>query len=137
MTEDNFQEATKGLIYSQGKYLLLIRSKTDENYSLLWDLPGGKVKKGESLTEGLKREVEEETSIIIDITKAKIVKKWIFEKNGMLTNGTDFFFALSDQPEVKLSFEHSDFYWFTEKEIMENEQIPYWIKDTLKLSINN
>jgi len=127
-------KAVKALILAQGKYLLLVKSLNENNLIAPWDFPGGQVKDGEALIEALVREVKEETCIDVDVANARPVKRWVFEKDGVHTDGTDFFCVLSECPETKLSFEHNKFYWFTENEIMANETIPSWLKDTVRLS---
>jgi 8-oxo-dGTP diphosphatase len=47
------------LIESGGKLLVCQRRRTD-SFGLMWEFPGGKTKPGESLTQALERELEEE-----------------------------------------------------------------------------
>jgi len=55
MQEDCFHLGVKVLLYdSEGRVLLLKKGP-------YWDLPGGRLQKGETLMETLQREVEEET----------------------------------------------------------------------------
>jgi 8-oxo-dGTP diphosphatase len=49
------------LIESGGKLLVCQRRRTD-TFGLMWEFPGGKTKPGESLTQALERELEEELS---------------------------------------------------------------------------
>lgn len=60
--EDCFHLGVKALIRNNaGKLLLLERQhRVKGSY---WDIPGGRLKKGESLVETLRREVEEETGL--------------------------------------------------------------------------
>lgn len=53
-----------GLIKRNNKYLMVQESK--DNISGLWNLPAGRLEKGEDLQECVKREVKEETSIDAD-----------------------------------------------------------------------
>lgn len=54
--------AAGAVVIFQGK-VLLVRINKPKDKSGKWGLPGGKVDKGESLEEGMIREVEEETGI--------------------------------------------------------------------------
>ncbi len=56
----------KGLIVKSGKILVVKERIKDYEY---WDLPGGRVKYGHSPLETLKRELEEETKLKVDIIK--------------------------------------------------------------------
>jgi len=50
------------LIESDGKLLVCQRRRTD-SFGLMWEFPGGKTKPGESLTQALQRELEEELGV--------------------------------------------------------------------------
>lgn len=60
--EDTFHLGVKALIRNPKKEILLLerKSKSNTNY---WDLPGGRLQKGESLLQTLKREITEETGL--------------------------------------------------------------------------
>ena len=65
--EDSSEVAKIVLVDSQGRVLFLKRSNYLEKFAGEWDLPGGHIKEGEKLLEGLFREVEEETGWICKI----------------------------------------------------------------------
>ena len=70
-----FMQAAGGLVEKEGKYLFIKRNG-------LWDIPKGKLEKGESIEEGAVREVEEETGVKgLTITKPLPTTYHIFKRN--------------------------------------------------------
>lgn len=65
MTRERPMAAVKALIEKNGKFLVL-KTRIDEGEHI-WTLPGGKVEYGEAPMEALHREVDEETSLEIDV----------------------------------------------------------------------
>jgi 8-oxo-dGTP pyrophosphatase MutT (NUDIX family) len=66
MSEDSFHLGIKALIRSDSGEVLLLQvnpAKLHGERRNYWDLPGGRVQKGHSILENLKREVAEETGI--------------------------------------------------------------------------
>jgi len=57
---------TAGVIAEQGKILVTQRKK-DSPHGLLWEFPGGKVKKREEPREALRRELKEELDIETEV----------------------------------------------------------------------
>jgi len=62
--EDCFHLGVKAFIYNEeGDVLLLQLNPEKFNGKEVWDLPGGRIQKKESLEEALKREIYEETGL--------------------------------------------------------------------------
>ena len=62
-----FKVALKAIIHKDGKIWVLKRSCEEDVFAELWDIPGGKIEYGEKTTDGIKREVFEETGLDVEI----------------------------------------------------------------------
>lgn len=113
MNEDLFHLGAKAIIQHQGKILLLQKSNKGK---LIWELPGGRIQKGETVKQALLREVEEETGLteLLDIE----------HRNTLLTNiritlkehDVGLLLAIYScthhNPQIRLSEEHVNYGWF-------------------------
>lgn len=121
--EDTFHLGVKALIRNPNKEILLLerKSKFNKNY---WDLPGGRLQKGESLLETLTREVMEEVGIN-DIGRIEpFITVWtdIRIQNAKDDVGLIFSTYLCDINYLfspKLSDEHIGFKWLTAHQCLE------------------
>jgi len=131
MPKNNPIIAAKALIFSKRKYLLMLRSSEEKILPSTWDIPGGGVEKGETVSETLIREVKEETGIDISLAKIIPIKKWLLKRGKNKFSGIDFLCIIKKPREIKLSLEHVRSKWFTEKEIMDSKKVPGWLKKTV------
>lgn len=99
---DSNQVAKAIIVDEKGRVLMLKRSNYTKKYSGEWDLPGGHVRVGEKLEDGLIREVKEETGL--DITDFKFVKK---------QENLSFFLCSYPNKPIKTSMEHTGFRFFS------------------------
>jgi len=116
------QISQKALIKKSDKYLILLRSDNHPVFGGYWDLPGGRLEDGEELEEGLKREVNEETSLDIDVSD-RIFKPemTVFDKPT-----TFYVYEIANYSgAVTLSKDHSEFRWVTVKELKKMLIFPY------------
>ena len=104
--------ATVGaLIFNQAGEVLMIRT---DKWSGLWGIPGGKIKWGETSEAALRREILEETALMIDRIQFVLVQDCIHspefyrEAHFVLLNYTCF---CAGQPNVKLNEEAREFRW--------------------------
>ena len=66
MTKNLFQIRVTGVLIEDGK-ILLVKQKVSPNRS--WSLPGGRLEQGETIEEGLVRELFEETGLKVKVVK--------------------------------------------------------------------
>jgi len=120
---DKLFTATKAFIENpSGKILLLKESKKyDEGAnSGKWDVAGGRVKKGERFTEGLRREIEEETGLKAEVNEPFHTDEWRPEVDGEKWQivGT-YFICKTERKDVELSEDHEDYAWTNPEDFSE------------------
>ncbi|WP_296859609.1 NUDIX domain-containing protein [uncultured Methanobrevibacter sp.] len=110
----------RGICTFNEKILLLKISSNSGHDAGLWEIPGGKVKKDEFFDEALKREYLEETGLEINIESLYNVveNRYIACKSSQKINSIQLIMSVSvSSNDVKISSEHSDYGWFSKKEI--------------------
>lgn len=127
--EKKFGIATKAIIRrGDGKYLVVFKSETEDINPNEIDIPGGRLKFGEDILTGLKREIKEELGIEIEVIKPSRV--WSLIKSDLHLAGITFL-ANYLGGEVGLSGEHTRYQWVTKEEVL-NGDYPKWIKNEFK-----
>lgn len=118
MRNDKWQVCICGAIKCEDEYLMVKRSLDDEDCAGFWEMPSGKLDFGESVAQGLRREIFEEVGIDIINFNQKIVG--ISEYASNKPEGTKYSVQLNYLIEVptkelsiKLSSEHTDYVWAT------------------------
>ena len=99
----------RGIIKNENDEILIVKrhpkSKTDPE---MWELPGGKVEKGEFFADALIREIKEETDLdckVGDFAEA-------VQNDYMHKRTVQVMMYLTDvKGEVKISDEHTDWMW--------------------------
>ncbi|WP_405305276.1 NUDIX domain-containing protein [Methanobrevibacter sp.] len=114
--------AVRGICEVEGKVLLLkVRSKSSHDASK-WEIPGGKVKKGEFFDDALRREFIEETGIEITIESLfnAIQNNYTACKTNEQVKSIQLIMKVTaDVSEVQISEEHDEYKWFTKEEVRE------------------
>ncbi|OGI18240.1 MAG: hypothetical protein A3J06_02315 [Candidatus Moranbacteria bacterium RIFCSPLOWO2_02_FULL_48_19] len=117
-----FYLTVKGIVERDGKILVLKRSALDDHLPGVWETPGGGVDKEESPQEALKREILEETGLVVTIGRPFNV--FTFRKDtGEFKVGITFL-CKYESGEVKLSEEHSEYRFIKPSEFAELPSIP-------------
>ena len=94
-------------------FLLFKRNENDDLYPGAWEFPGGHLEDGETLKDGLKRELMEEIGYTEDFNP--IITHYfdeVKEKNNELIHDLEIDFIVNvdkSKVNVKLSEEHSDY----------------------------
>jgi 8-oxo-dGTP diphosphatase len=95
---------------SKGRILTVQRSGTSTIWAGKWELPGGKVERGETFDEGLLREVWEETGLAVRIQGLVGATHWDYSAAGVRVLQV-VMRAAAVGARVTLSDEHSAYRW--------------------------
>jgi len=106
--------ALKALIIHEGKILVLREAATyDEGTNGgRYQLPGGRVEPGENIFDALKREVQEETGLQIEVGQPIYAGEWSPVIKGVQHQIVGMFFVCNaSENNVRLSHEHDSYKW--------------------------
>ena len=107
----------KGVIIRQNRFLVLVKPEGN------LDLPGGRMESGENPSKSLKREIFEETGLRAIIRYP--IANWSFNNRyGLLIKGVTFICGYAGRSTIKLSEEHSGFFWLNLRELARLELTP-------------
>ena len=138
LDHQRFYISVKGLVFYGDKFLILKRSTNSQGQSGFWEFPGGRLEFGENAKEGLKREIFEETGLQIDV--AFPIGSWEIIKNDSSHILGLTFLARTDNYNVVLSEEHTQFQWINKEEISNYKVFPKMLEEVEEwnwFNINN
>ena len=105
----------RATIYNTKTNKVLLLKRNDGNN--VWEIPGGKRENNEDIVDALKREVQEETGLIINEYKLVYVSP-IFENHPVLKPFLNIgYLCLVDNSDVVISDEHIDYKWVSVEEL--------------------
>ena len=105
----------RATIYNTKTNKVLLLQRNDGNN--VWEIPGGKRENNEDIVNALKREVQEETGLIINEYKIVYVSP-IFENHPVLKPFLNIgYLCLVDNSDVVISDEHIDYKWVSVEEL--------------------
>jgi len=113
----SFQVSAKGIAVDGDKVLILLGKQKGGADPFAWDLPGGRLERGESLQEGLAREISEElpgnsVATIHELVDAKV--DWHrFIKQDVVVLCWRIQLASTS---ITLSHEHQEYRWVNKEE---------------------
>jgi 8-oxo-dGTP diphosphatase len=118
----------KAAVFRNDRILLLHRATTASDPGT-WDLPGGHVEEGETLTRAARREIREETGLSIRLGKMYYADVFgSFSKRGKIrpTVGV-YFHCVSASPRVPHldPAEHADFAWVGLSDLRSYPTVPH------------
>ncbi len=112
-----FMVGLKALIVNPKGEVLLVRRSDANTQSNAWDIPGGRMEVGESLTDALTREIQEETGMHPSHI-GPVVSISTFEAKKLKTQIVRLiFYVRVDTDSISLSDEHKEYIWRTMDEI--------------------
>jgi len=121
MNEKKFHVGIKALVRNENDEILLLEVNPEElrgnTHGIYWDLPGGRIKEGDSVEATLKKELEEELGYTDEISEIQLFHGSISnieipvgdEKYGLVL----FVFTckINSHHKIELSFEHANYKW--------------------------
>lgn len=103
---------------NQGKYLFLKRSKPYQNQKFCkWGVPGGRINPGKEILRSLRREIKEETNLVMDDVEKILAVQDILIVKGKHTVRVTFLVRCKSGNIILDSKEYKDYKWLTTNEL--------------------
>ena len=119
----------------EGKYLLIRRNlKKYPEIKGEWDIVGGRIKKGKSLVENLKREVKEETNLDLKEKPKLITAQDILRIPGKHVIRLTYIGNIEGEPKLDMD-ENIDYKWLSIEEIKEVDDLDIYFKELLSKNL--
>jgi len=126
------QVGVKALLKNvDGKFLLVRRNF--EKYKEVkgeWDIVGGRIEPGTPLLENLKREIREETGLLLSDGPALVAAQDILRVEGRHVVRLTYTANIVGEP--KLDEYHTDFKWLTLAEMKNFDNLDIYLKELLE-----
>jgi ADP-ribose pyrophosphatase YjhB (NUDIX family) len=131
----NLQVGVKAFLRNkEGKYLLLKRSS--EKYKDIkgeWDIVGGRINFGSVLIDNLKREVKEETQLLIKGEPKLIYAQDIIMNDERDTHVVRLTYITDIQGEIKLDFsENVEYMWLSVNEMLKMPNLDIYVQEIIE-----
>ncbi len=122
-----------GSIISNNK-ILIVKRTDDDFLGGIYELPSGGIEAEESVIEGLKREIFEETNLQVKI--GEFINHFDYKSAaGKTKRQFNFILTPTDPTKLELSEEHQNYAWIKGEEI-DNYEITRSVKEVIKKSFN-
>ncbi len=130
--------AKTAIFNQEGKILVLTRSATDTRRPGGFDFPGGNVDAGEDILMAASREIKEEVGLDIAVSKLRMVYTSANDREDDNKVVLRFLCVAEVEgvPEVRLSFEHSEYAWMTLEEALDAFERISWASG-LRFALKN
>lgn len=115
------------IVREDGKFLIIQRSIKEDFLPGYWELPGGGSDYGETPEEALKREIEEECRLDIQIHVPLTIAQYFIEEVQRI----EIIFLCSMKKEgqnIELSDEHSTYAWISMEELRDYRTDDFMVK---------
>lgn len=95
----------RGVLFGPDDDVLVVRRTTDGG----WELPGGRLGADEDATEGVQREIAEETGLRVDLGQPVHAIAWRNDDDDGRFGV--YYYGTAPERSVTLSHEHTDYEW--------------------------
>ncbi|MDD5050561.1 MAG: NUDIX hydrolase [Candidatus Pacebacteria bacterium] len=119
----------------EGKFLLLRRSEKYKDIKGNWDIVGGRINPGSSLLDNLKREILEETGLVLHETPKILTAQDILRVHGKHIVRISYLANIEGEP--KIDAESTDFKWMTIEDMKSEKELDMFVREILDQGLLN
>lgn len=121
-----------GIILNSNNEILIMTRKSDDFMGGIDELPSGNMDKGESIYEGLLREIKEETNLDVKAVQSYINSFDYISGSGKKSRQYNFVVTVESTDNIKLT-EHDSYKWLSIEEARNNPKITDEVKYALEI----